>query len=161
MFTVTETKLPQGLTPELLEQLASGSTLHSLNEISKAAKELAANINELKALGCYAANRYAPSPRHVAQQLSVELTGQGHTLNIEWKWNGRNRHGVVNITNRAGTCIYSGEYPRSETRWDENDARITSCNRGSAKHFALIAALSFLRSLPRRNCGGISDSLVS
>jgi hypothetical protein len=161
MFTANEAKLPHGLTPELLEQLASGSTLHSLNEISKAAKELAANINELKALGCYAANLYAPSPRHVAQQLSVELNGKGHTLKIEWKWNGRNRHGVVNIINRAGSCIYSGEYPRSETRWDENDELLTSCNRGSNKHLALIAALAFIRTLPRRRCGVISDSLVS
>ena len=103
---------------------------------------------------------YLPSPRDVARQLQDELDGLGHTSKIEWKWQGRNRNGVVSIFDRAQACVYSATYARAETRWDENDELLTSCNRGSNKHFALIAALAFMRKLPRRKCDGISDTLV-
>jgi hypothetical protein len=104
---------------------------------------------------------YLPRPRDVAQQLQEELNGRGHTLKIDWNWAGRNREGVVNIFNRAGVCVYCATYARAQTRWGGCDELISSCNRGSSKHLALIAALAFMRSLPHRHCEGITASLVS
>jgi hypothetical protein len=104
---------------------------------------------------------YLPSTRDIARHLQDELDGLGHTLKIEWKWQGRNRDGVVSIFDRAEACVYSVTYTRAQTRWDDNDELLTSCNRGGNKHYALIVALAFLRTLPRRRCGGFSDTLVS
>lgn len=112
---------------------------------------LAANLPTLRA--------YLPNPRDVARELLDFTNSRHYTVKIEWLWVGRERHGVVHIFDRAGACVFLTEYVRSETRWDGNDALLTSCNRGSNKHHALVRALAYMRSLPRRQCGGVSDNL--
>ena len=127
-------------------------TLTTKLEISAIAAALPPNLPTLEA--------YLPRPRDVAHHLQAGLHIRGYSLRIEWEWQGRNRDGVVSIFDRAQACVYSATYARAETRWDENDELLTSCNRGSSKHFALIAALAFMSKLPRRKCDGISDTLV-
>ena len=133
----------------------------SKTEIKAIAASLAADLAKLHEMGYIQERAYTPGPRDVARDITELLKAKGFTLKIEWVWSGRNRDGVVSIFDRAQTCVYSGTYARAETRWDANDELLTSCNRGSNKHFALIAALAFMRKLPRRKCGGISDTLVS
>jgi len=133
----------------------------STSEIKAIAASLAADLAKLHEMGYIQERAYTPAPRDVARNLTELLEAKGYTLKIEWAWSGRNRDGLVCVFDRAGTCVFSNTYPRAQTRWDDNDARLTSCNRGSNKHFALIAALAFMRKLPRSKCGGISDTLVS
>lgn len=132
----------------------------SKTEIKAIAASVAADLAKPHEMGYIHERAYTPGPRDVARDITELLEAKGYTLKIEWAWSGRNRDGLVCVFDRAGTCVFSTTYLRAQTRWDANDAQLTSCNRGSNKHFALIAALAFLRTLPRRRCGGISDTLV-
>lgn len=100
-------------------------------------------------------------PRECAMHLKNGLPARGYRLEIGWKWQGRDRAGVIFIFNHEGLCIYEDTYPRGNQRWGSGDRDMFICNHNSNKHHALIAAKDFVFRQSARRCGGISDTFIS
>lgn len=87
-------------------------------------------------------------PRECARSIKDGLSERGFRLEIGWKWQGWDRAGVVYVFNRERECIYEDSYPRGNSMWRKNDPDVFSCNNGSSKHHALLAAKEFVYSQP-------------
>ena len=83
-------------------------------------------------------------PRDCARALGASMAAKGYRLEIDWKWKGWDRAGTIYILDQERNCIYEDTYPRGNMMWGKADADPFSCNYGSSKHHALLAANEFM-----------------
>jgi len=62
---------------------------------------------------------------------------EGRTVNINWRWKGRDRSGIVSLMENAEPIIEC-LFQRGTQTWTEQDRDFTSCHTGSSKHLALM-----------------------
>lgn len=66
---------------------------------------------------------------------------------IDWKWEGRNRAGVLKVYDRHGNLKARVMYGRSTQMWGEGDRGLDRVRTGSPKHLAVLEVQKSLKLL--------------
>jgi hypothetical protein len=69
------------------------------------------------------------------------------TLDLTWKWVGRNRHGLLQIRDDNCKLVVAVEYARNTQSWDSGDEEFNRVPRHSPRHAAVLSALKHLKAL--------------
>lgn len=81
------------------------------------------------------------------EELREIVRKQGWSLQLGWYWQGRVRHGILNVIDPAdSSVVYAVEFPRATLTWTKGDEELTKVRTGSPKHQAILSALAYLRS---------------
>lgn len=68
---------------------------------------------------------------------------QGYHLDFHWRWNGRNRDGVLYVWSKDNLLVRV-QYSRNTWMWGPGDEGLERTHTGSPKHRAVLEALKQL-----------------
>ena len=96
---------------------------------------------------------FGPSARKSTELLKAMLQERGFEFSIDWFWHGRVRFGRLSIREKGINAygsppVFSAIYKRSTMNWGKADEQLDRLRTGSAKHLAVLHAITFLEGKP-------------
>ena len=89
---------------------------------------------------------HPPSARVSCDKLKELCALEGYHFEIHWRWNGRNRDGVLYVCD-ADAVLVRVQYGRNTWAWGPGDEGLERTRTASPKHRAVLQAVQELQEL--------------